>query len=212
MKFDKKHVVFTIVCILLIVSVIYRVQNPFEQKRVDRLTFTGTSTDPRQARKATATNEKENQDVKASQDLVSRFLNKVRFIDTHGFLNTHGFSDKAGKDLFARYRLPQKRAKKKILVPDKKKTQQETLVDVIKKDPVQEVRQYLTSYSVYGSYTGGGRTSVFLAKNKQVLVAGIGDRIDGKYLIEDIQENSIRIRAIDLNETIQLDMREFNNE
>jgi hypothetical protein len=206
MKFDKKHVVFTIVCILLIVSVIYRVQNPFEQKRVDRLTFTGTNTDPRQARKGPATNEKENQDVKSSQDLVSRFLNKAQFLDTHGF------SDKAGKDLFARYRLPQKRAKKKILVPDKKKTQQENLADVIKKDPVQEVRQYLTSYSVYGSYTGGGRTSVFLAKNKQVLVAGIGDRIDGKYLIEDIQENSIRIRAIDLNETIQLDMREFNNE
>ena len=45
-----------------------------------------------------------------------------------------------------------------------------------------------------------------------MLVAKIGDRLDGKYLIDDIQDNSIKIKALELNETIHLDMREFNNE
>ncbi len=45
-----------------------------------------------------------------------------------------------------------------------------------------------------------------------MLVAQIGDRLDGKYLIDDIQDNYIRIKTLEFNETIHLDMREFNDE
>ena len=70
----------------------------------------------------------------------------------------------------------------------------------------------MASYTLYGIYKSENTKAVFLAKNKLILVARTGDRLDGKYLIDDIQDNHIKIRALDLNETIHFDMREFNNE
>jgi hypothetical protein len=41
MAMDKKHILFVVVLILLVVSIVYRAYNPFEQTRVETLTFTG---------------------------------------------------------------------------------------------------------------------------------------------------------------------------
>ncbi len=77
---------------------------------------------------------------------------------------------------------------------------------------MEEAKEYITSYKLYGSYQQNGTRAVFLSKNKLVLVAKIGDRINGKYLINDINNQQIMIKALDINKTFHLDLREFKNE
>jgi len=97
-------------------------------------------------------------------------------------------------------------------MPVQKNMKTEPKKDEIKKENVQQIKEYISSYKVNGIYKSKNAKAVFLSKNKLVLVAKIGDRLDGKYLIDDIQDNYITIRALDLNETIRFEMREFNNE
>ena len=75
-----------------------------------------------------------------------------------------------------------------------------------------QVKDYIASYRYYGSYHSGDKKAVFLVKNKLVLVARKGDRIDGKYLIDDIQDDFIRIKALELNQTIDIHLGEFNDD
>ena len=193
MKLNKKYIIFIIVFIMLIIAIIYRVLNPFVQQRTDQLTFTGNKKSKISSVKHTIEESRQTE----SQILVSKFLNKPKI------------SGKVYKDLFSRYRPVQKVG---IKVPVKKEIQGQKTIDVVKKDPVLEAREYIASYKLYGTYKSKDTKAVFLAKNKLVLVARTGDRLDGKYLIDDIQDNYIKIKALELNETIHLDMREFNNE
>ncbi len=178
---------------LLIISIIYRVLNPFVQPRVDKLTFTGNKSN----KIIKAENTMEQTRKGRSQTLVSKYLNRPKT------------SEKVYKDLFSIYRPPQK---KKLKMSIKKDIQDQKVVETVKKDPVSEIKEYISSYTLYGIYKSEDTKAVFLSKNKLVLVARTGDRLDGKYLIDDIQENHITIKALDLNETIHFDMREFNDE
>ncbi len=193
MKLNKKYIIFVIVFMLLIISIIYRVLNPFVQPRVDKLTFTGNKSN----KIIKAENTMEQTRKGRSQTLVSKYLNRPKT------------SEKVYKDLFSIYRPPQK---KKLKMSIKKDIQDQKVVETVKKDPVSEIKEYISSYTLYGIYKSEDTKAVFLSKNKLVLVARTGDRLDGKYLIDDIQENHITIKALDLNETIHFDMREFNDE
>ncbi|MFH2059883.1 MAG: hypothetical protein ABIJ59_13395 [Pseudomonadota bacterium] len=196
MKFNKKYIIFSIALMLLIVSIIYRILNPFVQPRVDKLTFTGK-------KKAQPNNEYAiKKDFRnESQTLVSKFLNKPEV------------SGKVYKDLFAIYRPFQKVDKTKaVKIVTNKNDQAQKTDSQIRAEAILEAKKYITSYRFYGIYTTKDTKAVFLAKDKLVVVARIGDRLDGKYLIDDIQDSYITITALDLNETIHFYMREFNNE
>ncbi len=194
-KIDKKLMIFIAAAFLLVISIVYRVLNPFEQQTVDRLTHTGIKGSKIQKQtKENITPEKQS----PSQDIVSKFLNKPKT------------SAKVYNDLFIIYQQPENFDKNHTIDVLSNIDVQEP--DIIKTNPVQQIKDYLCSYKVYGTYKSENIKAVFLSKDKLVLVAKTGDRIDGKYLIDDIQDNYIKIRALDLNETIHLDMREFNNE
>ena len=190
MKINKQYIVFIIVFILLIISIIYRVKNPFVQKEVSTLTYTGERTSaiklvPSQA-----------------GTLMSKFLSRPEFsgeIVTDLFSLYNGFNDFKGKT--------------EIWGPDGTITQGQGINDDdIIDDPVAKISKALLSYKFYGTYKSQGTRAIFLVKDKLVLVASVGDRIEGKYLIEELQDNYIRLKALDLNETIHIDMREVNNE
>lgn len=188
MKLNKKHIIFLIVFLLLIISILYRLLNPFVQPRTENLTFTGV----KNTKMNTIEHSIEKDLKKGTQTLVTRFLNKPEI------------SGKVYKDLFS-FHSPQKS------LPANKEITEPVMTDS-NKNPLSDAKEYLASYRYYGTFESKGITSVFLAKDKMVLVARTGDRLDGKYLIEEIRENHIRIKALDLNETIQLDIGEFNDE
>ena len=192
MKFSKKNIIFLVALGGLLISFIYRITNPYVQPRVNTLTHTGKAKVP-----------KRNQ-TKPSEDhtVVSRFFSKKQI------------SGKVYKDLFSLYNPPPKPGEdKKPEAGEKdKELKSISLVDPMEKDPLLAVKEYIVSYRFYGSYNRQGQRAVFLAKNKLVLVARTGDRIDGKYLIEEIQDDFIRIKALELNETIHIGIEEFTDE
>ena len=197
MKLNKQYIIFIIVFILLIIAIIYRVKNPFIQKEVDILTYTGE--------KKSKINLKQNKrqtGQRQSDTIVSRFLNRSEF------------SGESIKDLFSLYKNPEDLQEKREIEGQMGKTiQDKRMINEDGGDDfVSEIIKDLISYRFYGTYKSEDKRAIFLVRNKLVLVASIGDRIDGKYLIEDIQDNYIRLKALDLNEIIHIDIREFNNE
>lgn len=198
MRLERKQIVFIIVMLILCATVVYRILNPFEQARVNKLTHSN------QVRKSDLTkdNDLSVQAVSKKEpvDIVDRFLTKQK----PEFLMT--------QDLFKIYKPSQKKIvqpnnllSKKIKVVQKKS-------GIGKSDPIKQVKDYITSYTYHGFYESQEQKAVFLSKDKLVLVAWAGDRLDGKYLIDDIQNKYIKIKALELNETIYLDLREFNND
>jgi hypothetical protein len=197
MKLNKQYVIFIIVFSLLIISIIYRIQNPFIQKEVDVLTYTGKKTDKINLGK----NRSKTGEGQFSK-LASRFLNRSEF---SGEIVNDLFSLKNNSGGFngGMENMGQKRGI----------TQEKIGYDEdIEVDPIKKISKSLLSYKFYGSYKSQETRAIFLVKDKLVLVASVGDRIEGKYLIEELQDNYIRIKALDLNETIHIDMREFNND
>lgn len=191
---DRKLLLFMAVFVLLIVSVAYRLFNPFVHQETDRLKYAGKKPSPRIYHGKIKTVGV----VDKNSSTIERFLNKKNVSgDTH-------------KDLFAVYRPPGKvPAKKKVVEPERKIQLSE---DEKRRQAINEARQHITSYTWYGTYRGPDAEAVFLAKNKTVLVARKGDRLEGKYEIEDIQEKFLKVRALDLNETLDLEIREFKND
>jgi len=190
MKTRRKNMIFFLAVGLLILSIVYRLQHPYVQPRVTRLTYTD-SVQPLE-------NKKDSRAKKPESSMDPGELGSLKRVKT---------SPRMYQDLFALYRPPEMSRKEKeiVAVPEESSA-------AVEKNPMGQVKDYIASYRYYGSYRSGGKKAVFLAKDKLVLVAGIGDRIDGKYLIDEIQDDFIRIKALELNETIDIHIGEFNDD
>ncbi|MFW5854869.1 MAG: hypothetical protein ACOCW9_06035, partial [Thermodesulfobacteriota bacterium] len=76
-------------------------------------------------------------------------------------------------------------------------------------DPLSMVEQDLSRLQVIGIYTRGDEPVIFFQRGKQTLVVREGDRIDGKYLVEEITLDAITLRAEHLNDTVHIDLTRF---
>ncbi len=198
MKTDKKLIIFIVVFILLIASIIYRVMNPFVHKTIDTLTYTGNRFD----KSANGRVVKVRDLKEKSTSLVQQFLNKPKVSNTV-FKDLFSIYSPESNKIVGKRKLAQKN-NKGIL---NKKTDQEDQTNSITK-----IREYITSYKWYGVYKSQGERAVFLAKDKMILVAKPGDRIDGKYQIEDVQDMYLKIKVLDQNQVLHLGIREFEDE
>lgn len=187
---NRRHILLAVVLVILAGVVYYRFQNPFVQQTTDRLTYTN-----------------------ASQQTVSSVKHEVgpeqKVSALELFLNKPQASAETYKNLFAEYQLP---VKKRISVKPPPKKEPEPAVVPAKPDPLAEARAYLSSFTLYGTFKDGRKSAIFLSRDKQVMVARSGDRLDGKYLIQDIQDAYITFKVLGVNQTLRLDMREFKNE
>ena len=192
---DKKHILFVVALILLVVSIVYRAFNPFEQARVEALTYTGETLLPAQS----GTLEENRTNAHTVHDTVSRFIDPPRASAT------------VHQDLFSIYQpLP--------LSPPPEASPAPPLDDTPIKDLEQDHRNLIqdaireiSGYRIFGIFEDEDKLFVFLAKDKQVIVAGKGDFLEEKYRIDEIEKTHITIMALHLNESIHLDMSEFYN-
>ncbi|THB80455.1 MAG: hypothetical protein D3926_07105 [Desulfobacteraceae bacterium] len=204
MKFERQHIVFILVLGMLVISVVYRIKHPFVQREVDTLTFTGETM-------VTAAG------VKKTSGLAAKEFEGKGVREISRFLSGSNWPGKVVVDLFALYEPP------RIEMPASEVVMAapepvDTVVESPKPEPkpakinpVPEIARELKSYRFCGTYQSKGTRSIFLTRGKQVLVASVGDRIYGKYLIEEIADDHIRLKALDLNETININIREFND-
>ena len=208
MKVNKQQAMFITSLVLLAAAIAYRVMNPFVQPRVDTLTYTGNTPGKagvvtRSVRKdAGPGNEDREGDGSIQDKVVSQFVNKP------------DFSGQTHQDLFLQYQ-PPRPAAQKAEQTERKTAEKTRQTSDETEDPVadiRDIREYLTSYKIYGNYEGDKGKGVFLAKNKLVLVAKQGDRLDGKYVIDEITDSYIRFSIPKLNRTIRIDKGAFDNE
>ena len=195
MKISGRHILFAGVLVILAGVIVYRLQNPFIQQTTDQLTYTAKKGLSAKAGSNRAAADQEGK--KKTMSVFDLFLNKPQI---SGAMHT---------DLFAEYRLP---VKKRVSVKPVLKKQEPADPKPLRKDPLAEARKAITSYKLYGTFQEAGKKAVFLSKDKLVLVARIGDRLEGKYLIQDIQDTYITFKPVEVNQTLRLDMREFKDE
>ncbi|WDP90745.1 MAG: hypothetical protein HUN04_13980 [Desulfobacter sp.] len=202
MKLEKKHIILASAVLVLIIVLVYRMLNPFKQQEVYILTYgadTGSVT------------QKNKTDSVGLSDKKNENIGFAKAVDRYFTENKH--SGVAHKNLFAAgAKFVEKQSVPPLKKPVKKVVSPVVKPPEIQKDPVQEAKANLTKYQFYGSYEVGGTRAVFLGKNKMILVARAGDRIDGKYLIDKIDAKEIKIQALDINKTFQLDLKEFRNQ
>jgi hypothetical protein len=70
--------------------------------------------------------------------------------------------------------------------------------------PEERLRRDMQRFQVFGNLQRGQEKAIFLQRGKQVLVVRKGDRIDGRYLIEDLAEDSITVSAEGLESPVEV--------
>ena len=206
MRFDKRHVVFVITLIILMISLVYRLRHPYEYERVEQLTYTGEKRAKAPAGESGFRKQGGTGGPAVEDPLLS------------GYIEGHNVSGTVINDLFAVYRPPRTPdTDRSVNRSNRNESNQPVQAgksggEKQKENPLDRIRKDILSYRFYGTYESNGRKAVFLVREKSVLVARTGDRLYGKYLIEEIREDYIRLKALELNETIHIDTREFNNE
>ncbi len=199
----QKRKVLVAVVVLLALTVVYRIMNPYTQERVGTLTFkNGGGARVRVDKSVKSSNAMVSTNREQPDSMVSRWVNRP------------SLSGKIVNDLFASMD-----KKEKTDETDETVTIIETVESVelpveiqVAYDPLQIAKEHISSFTFLGTYKSEGKRAIFMGKDKLVLVVRAGDRIDGNYLVEEITDVSIRIKALDINETIHLDIRDFNNE
>ena len=63
---------------------------------------------------------------------------------------------------------------------------------------LEQAKERLGRFKVFGSFSQGERASLFLQRGKQVLVISAGDRLDGKFKIESINGNTVVVSTSDI--------------
>lgn len=196
----QKKKVLAAVIVLLVLTVVYRLMNPYTQERVGTLTFKNGGGAQVRGDKAEKAPDVMVTTIREQPDsIVSRWLNRPNQ------------SGDIARDLFASMD-KMEQTDDTVTVIDTVEPAELPVEIQVAYDPVQIAKEHISSFTFLGTYKSKGKRAIFMGKEKLVLVVRAGDRIDGNYLVEEITDSSVRIKALDINETIHLDIREFNNE
>jgi len=200
----KQKILFCITLLVLILAVGYRIMHPYVPPRVTQLTYAGNNSITTEAIYPL---EKKTGELKETSVYSNTLFEQ--------FFNQPFYSGDVVSDIFAGY------VGGEELTNGPQKIDQGLADGAERKPPVDPVPppldrlkktvNYLLSFTFLGKFQRGEEKAIFLSRNNLVLVARIGDRINGKYLIEAIEEDSITIKALDINETLHLEMRLFND-
>jgi hypothetical protein len=193
MTMDKKQILFVVALILLVVSIGYRAMNPFEQARVETLTYTGEKS---LSTRSGILNESRTK-PHTVHDTVSRFIDPPLVSAT------------VHQDLFAKYQPPRPSPSPETSPEPPLDAPPVEDPDQERRELIQEAEREISEYRIFGIFEHENDLFVFLTKGKQVIVAGKGDLLEDKYRIHEIEKTHIKIMAVKINEPIQLDMSDF---
>jgi hypothetical protein len=73
-------------------------------------------------------------------------------------------------------------------------------------DPMETVNRELGQMKVFGYYEGPGDTKLFIERGREILVLSEGDKIDGKYLVKEIGNTRVTLRAEHIGQDVHIDL------
>lgn len=190
---DRKKIILVVLLCVFAASLAYRITHPYRQKRVEKLTFSGTIRDaPSKAKKF--------------QNAKTSFTNSDVRLDLFTKPPTH--SRNVLKNIFFN-RKPLELAK------DSAEHENESIPGRIEKPvPIEvakrlQVQEELSHFQSFGYVKDTEGITLFLERGKQILVVQKGDRIDGKYIVKDITTNELTLTAMDINEDVHIDLSQL---
>jgi len=184
---DRKKKILAILAVIFVISLAYRIMNPFKQEKVTVLRYTESH-----AQKTTPKSIPAKAKKKSSSSYVMLDL----------FTNPPKHSDKVIKNIFFK----KKPVEKKTLIDTKHNMATKVLTV---EDPVEKIKKDLSKFRIFGSHESGDKIVLFLERGKQIIVIRKGDRIDGKYLVEKITKQLVTISADNIDEKLHIDLGEL---
>lgn len=187
---DRKKIILASLLIIFAIFFVYRLTHPFKQEKLDQLTYT---------------NEDRRRKVTVKIDTLPETNYKPSNFHTifSKFLNPPALSGDVVKNPFYQKKeLPEIEKKNDMEEIDKEEP-------AGMKDPLVQVNKELSQFKVLGSFESEGEKAIFLGRGREMMVVRVGDRIDGKYLIQNISDASVTLKAENINETVHIDMSEF---
>lgn len=198
---ERNKKILCFVCLVVLgVIITHRVNHPYVETRVERLTYSGqVGTTTGQAIKG--------EKSIADKNILRPYRNELFF----HFFNQLTHSGKVRKDLFLR---PGEEDALDIDTTPEVPTQEVKILDPkpisSAPDPLNEAVTYLSSLQLLGWFEQSGQRAIFIAQEESVMVVRVGDRLKGIYVVESIEADGIKINVPDINEIIRLDTSEFN--
>ncbi|MBW2094080.1 MAG: hypothetical protein JRI80_04255, partial [Deltaproteobacteria bacterium] len=183
--------ILSLLVIIFVASLAYRMTHPYRQQKVPRLTYSG-SRKRVIVKKNTAKGDDEV--LKCPEVLMGLFAKSQHH---------HG---EVIHDPFFR---PEAKAPREIKPPVEVAKPPEETSKPPGEDPRVRAQRELSSFRVFGSCQGNGTNMLFLERGKDIFIVRPGDKIDGKYLVRSINGNSLEVWAEEIQEDIHIDLSDF---
>ena len=195
MNDKKKKIVFCITLVGFILTMGYRLNHPYVQPRVAALTHASNIGPGGEIKDNVIYEVGEKRSATYSNELFAYFFNKPPY------------SAMVHRDLFSL----SGQNTQEIDVPDiapvvEPVGKEESMAP----DPLKEAVAYISSLTLLGWFERKDERAVFFRSNEAVMVVRAGERLNEKYVVESIDANGITIRVLEINETIHLDTRGYN--
>jgi len=192
---------------VLLFMLIYRVMNPYEQQAVKELKYPAKSQEKAAEEKGKAGKKEDPADeIKVMlQVLRHQPEHSGEVISPHFFQAIPGISPVAAAPDLANEAEPEKQAE-----PDFDGDKLETASGETP-DALTALNEMLNQLKVIGVYSSGADRAIFFQRDKQSIIARKGDRLDGKYLVEEITADEVVFKADQVEERVRLSLVPFLN-
>jgi hypothetical protein len=187
MVLGNQHKILIGLVLFLAVLLTYRAFNPYRQKTVSKLTYGRTTKITPSPQKATL-----GPDAQRPTTVMTALFKNPPRVD----VNTH-------RDPF---RKAEPFAPARTIEPVNPRPQ----TPPRRQSPLEQAKERLGRFKVFGSFSQGERASLFLQRGKQVLVISAGDRLDGKFKIESIDGNTVVVSTSDIEAPFDFQFEELD--
>lgn len=188
---DKKKIILGILIFIFAVSLVYRATHPYRQRKVDTLTYTGAKSEARDKKGGI----KDTDGSTVEEPLVMLDM----------FFDPPGHAREQTRNIFSR----EGETDEALGLPNQYEVDQKIVDDAPPVDEENSVEDDLSGFRTFGYMEGGGERILFLEKGEQITLIRKGDRIEGKYIVEDITKDELSLKVISSNEKIHIDLSDL---
>ncbi|MBN1627422.1 MAG: hypothetical protein JW944_12945 [Deltaproteobacteria bacterium] len=185
---DKKKIILGLLILVFAVSLVYRVTHPYRQQKVDTLTYTGVKSEA--PKKEDSTADEDASTVEAPLVLLDMFYEPPVHSreQTRNIFSMEEETDEAS------------------IMADQKGIDRPAVADALPGDNENILEDDLSSFRTFGYMETGKERVLFLEKGEEIILIRKGDRIEGKYLVEEITRDELALRVIPSKEMVYIDL------
>jgi hypothetical protein len=187
---NKKNIILAVSICLFAVALLYRMTHVYKQPKVAALTYTGEKIKTRV-------------DKTSQKTLANSVQEPLLRLDR--FLNPQTHLKEAKRNIFSGQAVVEEQEKPL----SESASKQESGTEASSSNVENQIEDDLSTFKSFGYIERGGERILFIEKGKQIMLVRKGDRIEGKYIVQDISKNELTLTVIANNETVHIDLSQL---